>query len=93
MYVCLSYIPMHVSICRYDLVFESLRIMCVFQDFDCKVEFFTSQYLVDQEVGSNHSQPIIRLDRMDRSERRWRKANVLVFNTGHWWTSDKIGDG
>ena len=57
------------------------------------MEFYTSPYLVDQEVGSNATQPVIRLDRMDRSERRWRKADVLVFNTGHWWTPDKIGDG
>ena len=70
-----------------------ISVWLYFQDYDCKVEFYTSPYLVDQEVASNATQPIIRLDRMDRSERRWRKADVLVFNTGHWWTPDKIGDG
>eukprot|EP00250_Pteridium_aquilinum_P007765 c17420_g1_i2 orf=676-2574(-) len=64
-----------------------------FLDYDCKVEFYTSQYLVDKQEGIDQTQFTIRLDRMDKSERRWRKANVLVFNTGHWWTPDKIGDG
>ncbi|KAH7278043.1 hypothetical protein KP509_38G021300 [Ceratopteris richardii] len=63
-----------------------------FLDYDCKLEFYTSHYLVDQ-VGLNQSNYRVRLDKMDKSERRWRKADVLVFNTGHWWTADKIGEG
>ncbi|MCO5557843.1 hypothetical protein L7F22_011415 [Adiantum nelumboides] len=64
-----------------------------FVDYDCKVEFYASPYLVDKEDGLNHTDFRVKLDRMDISERRWRKANVLVFNTGHWWTPDKIGQG
>ncbi|KAI5055815.1 hypothetical protein GOP47_0029336 [Adiantum capillus-veneris] len=64
-----------------------------FVDYDCKVEFYTSPYLVDKEDGLNQTDFRVRLDRMDKAERRWRKANVLVFNTGHWWTADKIGEG
>ncbi|KAI5078342.1 hypothetical protein GOP47_0006013 [Adiantum capillus-veneris] len=64
-----------------------------FLDYDLRVELYVSQYLVDKQEASNEIKYIIRLDKMDKLERRWRKANVLVFNTGHWWTSDKIGDG
>lgn len=64
-----------------------------FMDYDFKVEFYTSPYLVDKEDGDNPTDFRVRLDRLDKSERRWRKASILVFNTGHWWTTDKIGEG
>lgn len=64
-----------------------------FLDYDCRVEFYTSHFLVDEEEGADPTKFTVRLDKMDKSERSWRKANVLVFNTGHWWTPDKIGEG
>ncbi|MCO5593211.1 hypothetical protein L7F22_047218 [Adiantum nelumboides] len=64
-----------------------------FLDYNLRVELYISPYLVDKQEASNELKYVIRLDKMDKLERRWRKANVLVFNTGHWWTSDKIGDG
>lgn len=31
----------------------------------------------------------LRLDMMDKTTSMYRDADILIFNTGHWWTHDK----
>lgn len=35
----------------------------------------------------------LQIDTIDRSSSRWRGANVLVFNTAHWWSHHKTKVG
>lgn len=42
------------------------------------------------EGGSN---PTLSIDRIDKTSGRWKRANILVFNTGHWWTHGKTARG
>ncbi|XP_006657213.3 protein trichome birefringence-like 5 [Oryza brachyantha] len=67
-----------------------------FVDYDCTVEFVRSHFLVREGVRYNrqrNSNPILQIDRIDKTASRWRKADVLVFNTGHWWTHGKTARG
>uniref|UniRef100_A0A0E0ACS4 Uncharacterized protein n=1 Tax=Oryza glumipatula TaxID=40148 RepID=A0A0E0ACS4_9ORYZ len=67
-----------------------------FVDYDCTVEFVRSHFLVREGVRYNrqkNSNPILQIDRIDKSASRWRKVDVLVFNTGHWWTHGKTARG
>ncbi|XAR62402.1 hypothetical protein NMG60_11017144 [Bertholletia excelsa] len=68
----------------------------IFADYDCSVEFFQSPFLVQEwEMpfvnGSKRS--TLRLDLLERSSRRYRSADVLIFNTGHWWTRGRTAKG
>ncbi|KAL3637005.1 hypothetical protein CASFOL_019304 [Castilleja foliolosa] len=67
-----------------------------FEDYDCTVEFVRSHFLVREGVRINaqgNSNPTLSIDRIDKTARRWQRADILVFNTGHWWTHGKTSRG
>lgn len=39
------------------------------------------------------SNPTLSIDQIDRKAKRWMKADILVFNTGHWWAHGKTARG
>ncbi|KAG6427016.1 hypothetical protein SASPL_111255 [Salvia splendens] len=67
----------------------------VFEDYKCKVEFFVSPFLVQEwEVtGKNGTKETLRLDLLSRGASKYKDADIIVFNTGHWWTHDKTSLG
>lgn len=67
-----------------------------FEDYDCTVEFVRSHFLVREGTrinGQGNSNPTLSIDRIDKSAKRWKAADILVFNTGHWWTHGKTSRG
>ncbi|KAF2317621.1 hypothetical protein GH714_025775 [Hevea brasiliensis] len=67
-----------------------------FMDYNCSVEFVRSHFLVREGVRINaqgNSNPTLSIDRIDKTSGRWKRANILVFNTGHWWTHGKTARG
>uniref|UniRef100_A0A7N0R924 Trichome birefringence-like N-terminal domain-containing protein n=1 Tax=Kalanchoe fedtschenkoi TaxID=63787 RepID=A0A7N0R924_KALFE len=67
-----------------------------FVDYDCTVEFVRSHFLVKEGVRINaqgNSNPTLSIDRIDKTSGRWRKADILIFNTAHWWSHGKTARG
>ncbi|KAM6563266.1 hypothetical protein CsatB_023264 [Cannabis sativa] len=67
-----------------------------FEDYNCTVDFVRSHFLVREGVrmnGQGSSNPTLSIDRIDKSASRWKRADILVFNTGHWWTHGKTARG
>ncbi|MFS7939239.1 putative PMR5 domain, PC-Esterase [Helianthus anomalus] len=64
-------------------------------DYNCTVDFVSSPFLVRESSfkGENSSFETLRLDLMDRTTSMYQDADILIFNTGHWWTHEKTSRG
>lgn len=76
---------------------KTIRFLGVrFKTFNLSLEFFRSVYLVQQGPPPKHTPSRVRstlkLDKMDDINQRWVDADVLIFNSGHWWTRTKLID-
>ncbi|KAF9624513.1 hypothetical protein IFM89_011626 [Coptis chinensis] len=65
------------------------------QDYNCSIDFVSSPFLVrESSTGStNGLTETLRLDLMDRTAPMYHDAEIVVFNTGHWWTHEKTSKG
>ncbi|KAL0547517.1 hypothetical protein IC582_017454 [Cucumis melo] len=66
-----------------------------FVDYKCTVEFYVSHFLVHEgkaRLGRRRIQTL-QIDTIDRGSSRWREADVLVFNSAHWWSHYKTKSG
>ncbi|KAI9099143.1 hypothetical protein K1719_024910 [Acacia pycnantha] len=66
-----------------------------FLDYQCTVEFYASHFLVHESkarIGKKR-RPTLRIDAIDRGSSRWKGADILVFNTAHWWSHYKTKAG
>ncbi|KAJ1691493.1 hypothetical protein LUZ63_015648 [Rhynchospora breviuscula] len=67
-----------------------------FKDYKCYVDFVRSTFLVKEVVSQNSNgfeDEKLRLDILDDTALAYQKADVIVFNTGHWWTHEKTSKG
>ncbi|KAG7029209.1 Protein trichome birefringence-like 2, partial [Cucurbita argyrosperma subsp. argyrosperma] len=66
-----------------------------FEDYNCSVDFVSSSFLVRESSFKRKNGTIetLRLDQMDPTTQMYKDADVLVFNTGHWWTHEKTSRG
>ncbi|GLU21652.1 hypothetical protein SLE2022_377800 [Rubroshorea leprosula] len=66
-----------------------------FEDYNCSVDFVAAPFLVKESTFQRENETIetLRLDLMDPSTSMYHDAEVMVFNTGHWWTHEKTSKG
>ncbi|XP_059284316.1 protein trichome birefringence-like 42 [Lycium ferocissimum] len=55
------------------------------KDYNVTVEFYWDPFLVQFDSNNAGAPKILRLETIDLSSRRWQGADIMVFNTGHWW--------
>ncbi|KAK9050931.1 hypothetical protein SSX86_027556 [Deinandra increscens subsp. villosa] len=66
-----------------------------FEDYNCTIDFVSSPFLVRETSFNVKSGSFerLRLDLMDKTTSMYHDADVLIFNTGHWWTHEKTSLG
>lgn len=66
-----------------------------FVDYKCTVEYHVTHFLVHEtkaRIGKKRQQTL-RIDTIHKGSSRWRGADILVFNTAHWWSHQKTKAG
>ena len=65
-----------------------------FSSFNFSVEFYRSVFLVQPGLapkrGPKRAKSSLHLDKMDEISKDWIDSDILIFNTGHWWTRSKL---
>ncbi|KAH7511421.1 hypothetical protein ACOSP7_007216 [Xanthoceras sorbifolium] len=67
-----------------------------FRDYKCSIDFIKSPFLVQEwkildKAGSRRE--TLRLDMIQGSSSKYYDADIIIFNTGHWWTHHKTFKG
>ncbi|XP_010558437.1 PREDICTED: protein trichome birefringence-like 4 [Tarenaya hassleriana] len=68
-----------------------------FKEFQCSIDFIKSPFLVQESKYSDRfgkKRETLRLDVIQGSiTELYRDADIVIFNTGHWWTHQKTNKG
>jgi hypothetical protein len=65
-----------------------------FSSFNLSIDFYRSVFLVQPGLVPRRApkrvKSTLRLDKLDDISKEWINSDVLIFNSGHWWTRTKL---
>ncbi|KAH9303283.1 hypothetical protein KI387_014866, partial [Taxus chinensis] len=59
--------------------------------YNCSIELSWAPFLVERI--QNNGKETLAVDIIAQQSQRWRDADILVFNSGHWWTHQQPYEG
>ncbi|KAJ0035331.1 hypothetical protein Pint_24396 [Pistacia integerrima] len=68
----------------------------IFRDYNCSIDFIKSPFLVQESKISDRigkRRDTLRLDMIQGPSSKYYDADIIIFNTDHWWTHHKTFKG
>ncbi|KAK9944071.1 hypothetical protein M0R45_009655 [Rubus argutus] len=74
---------------------KKIRFLSVrFRTFDLRIDFYRSVFLVQPASvptgAPKRVKSTLRIDKLDDISTDWIDSDILIFNSGHWWTPSKL---
>jgi hypothetical protein len=74
---------------------KNIRFLGVlFSSFNLRIDFYRSVFLVQHgpkpRLAPKWVKSTLRLDKLDDINEEWIDSDVLIFNSGHWWTKSRL---
>ncbi|TQD82783.1 hypothetical protein C1H46_031660 [Malus baccata] len=74
---------------------KQIRFLSVwFSSFDLRIDSYRSVFLVQPTTVPIRSpkrvKSTLRVDKLDDISQEWIDCDILIFNSGHWWTPSKL---
>ncbi|XP_075653038.1 protein trichome berefringence-like 7 [Castanea sativa] len=74
---------------------KNIRFLGVlFSSFNLRIDFYRSVFLVQHgrapRLAPKWVKTALRLDKLDDISHEWIDSDVLIFNSGHWWTKSRL---
>lgn len=68
------------------------------KDYNSTIQYFRAPFLVREwktPITKRHrtSNSTLRIDKNNVFSRRYKNADIMIFNTAHWWTHEKTSLG
>lgn len=65
-----------------------------FSSFDLRIDFYRSVFLVQPGPAPRRApkrvKSTLKIDKLDDIRNEWIDSDILIFNSGHWWTPSKL---
>ncbi|XP_021775607.1 protein trichome birefringence-like [Chenopodium quinoa] len=82
---CLLYTSVPSSTVEVDANGSDYKVLKA-KDYNAVIEFYWSPFLIEFDKNHKSGKNVLVLDKISLNSHQWQGADIMVFNSGHWYT-------